>query len=1066
MRILSFLFITVFLHLLLINSCRSPQYYWEDPSVTGINKLPARAHFYPYQNAPAALGFDFNKSERVILLNGDWSFYFSENPNSVPENFYSSSYNDQQWDKIYVPSNWQLKGYGIPIYTNIKHPFPANPPYLPKDKNETGLYRTRFNLPSSWEGNEVILHFAGVQSGFYLWVNGVEAGYSQGSMLPAEFNITPYLNPGENLIAVKVIRWTDGSYLEDIDYWRMSGIYRDVYLFARPDIHMVDFHVKTDLDESYKNASLNLKVTLGGIMEEEKASVEPETEIKKDQVFSLNYSLLHDDLKIFTDSAVFKPSGNEKTIVLDIEKEVTDPMKWSAESPNLYTLLLEIKDNSGKTIEATASKIGFRKVEIIKGQLCLNGKPILVKGVNRHEIDPDNGRVIKEELMIEDIKIMKQHNINAVRTSHYPNQTRWYELCDEYGLYVMGEANVESHELWADHKVYLSEMPEWKNAIVSRGTRMVERDKNHPSVIFWSMGNEAGWGSNFDAMYEAMKAIDPARPVHYESKIPAYAAVISGYDFNSTMYPAPDDESRYDTFSLPWLVREDPERPVIICEYAHGMGNSTGNFYKFWDVIEDPAYPTLQGGFIWDWVDQGLRRISPEGESYFVYGGDFGDTPNNANFCINGIIFPDRKPQPAMEEVKKVQQFIKTSLTDPEKGIISVKNTYKFIDLGFVAIHWQLKKNGKTVQSGTINDLNVPPGDSRNFQLPYRKPASNDLSVYTLDVSYRLKKSESWGDAGHETAWEQFVLTKNHIVPEYTVSTQNLTTEDQGEHIAIKGKNISLEYDKQKGHFMNYHYNNILVFNEGPVPNFWRTPTDNDEGGSEEAGNTDESFASQWLGAGLRNADFVFEKPELEETNNGLQIQTRGKAPCPAGEIILDVIYTIEGDGKIHISKACALNGNFPALPKVGAYFLLPETFEHMEWFGRGPHESYWDRKSGARFGLYSGQISEQYVPYVKPQENGNKSDVSWVSLYNKDNMGLKFHGDQLLNISAHYYSLDNLTDAKHTIELKPAGYLTLNIDLQQHGLGGDDSWRPRTHKEYRLTENKYSYSYYIIPKL
>jgi beta-galactosidase len=895
-------------------SCKptTKQHVWENPEVTHINRLPARAHFFPYPDAITALGFDASQSDRVLSLNGQWAFLFAENPFAGPEDFFEPAFHDSSWDRIEVPSNWQLKGYGTPIYTNIKMPFDADPPRVPHDHNETGLYRTSFDLPASWADKQVIIHFAGVQSGFYLWVNGQEVGYSQDSKLPAEFNITPYLLPGENTVAVKVIRWTDGSYLEDIDYWRMSGIFRDVYLLARPALHLSDFHVVTTLDNSYTDAVIDLKVTFEGHV-----AANPNNH-------TLRYALMKDGELIFRESAAVPSHEKKEKQTIHVQRDVSKPLKWTPETPELYTLVLELADADGHTLEATATRIGFRQVEIINGQLMVNGVAVLIKGVNRHEIDPDLGRAITEESMISDIKLMKQHNFNAVRTSHYPNQPRWYELCDEYGLFVMCEANVESHELWADHAVYLGELPEWETALAERGQRMVETFKNHPGIIFWSMGNETGWGVNFDAMFDAMKAIDPIRPIHYESKNPAYAAIPARYDINSTMYPAPDEPSKLHAQSLAWWAEQAPDRPTIICEYAHAMGNSTGNFYKFWEAFEDPAYPTLQGGFIWDWVDQGLSRIAPDGRKYFVYGGDFDDTPNDANFCLNGVVFPDRTPQPALEEVKKVQQFIKTEASDLNNQKITIQNAYHYISLDFVRLYWSLNRNGVPFHLGMISNLDIAAGASELVEIPFQMPDTTDGALYTLDISYRLRHDHKWAPGGYEIAWEQFLLSDEHLPHEPVPSDQPLTLSDQGTSLLIKGKGFSVEYDQQKGLFANYRSGEELLMLEGPVPNFWRAPTDNDEGGADDPEHSQASFAARWLHAGLHELLFNIDRAEVMESDSGVIIKVKGVANCQAGSIMLDASYLVSGNGHIRVALDYTMHGNFPPLPRVGSFFRLP----------------------------------------------------------------------------------------------------------------------------------------------
>ena len=690
---------------------------WQNPEIIAINKEAPHVTLIPFQSVKTSQSFDATQSDRYQSLNGDWKFKFLARPGDAPDKFFQPTFADADWELLPVPSNWQVEGYGQPIYTNIKHPFPVDPPRVPEDANETGLYRLEFEMAPEWVGQEIFLHFAGVQSAMYVWVNGEQVGYSQGSMLPAEFNVTDYVKPGKNILAAKVIRWSDGSYLEDQDFWRLSGIYRDVYLVARPQVFLRDFQITTDLDSDYKDATLDIDFDIVNASQKE----------ANDYVIDIHLS--GHELDVKETVKVPAVSKNDQTAVT-FTKNIDDPQKWSAEIPNLYTITFALRDADGDTREAITQKIGFREIEIVDGQLLVNGHIPYFKGVNRHEIQPDAGRVVSEETMIKDIVLMKQHNINSVRTSHYPNQTRWYELCDEYGIYVIDEANIESHELWADRRIYLDEKPEWQEAFVTRGTAMVERDKNHASIIMWSMGNETGYGTAFDVMYKEMKALDPTRPIHYESRTPAYSPDLSKYDIISTMYPTLEH--------IVELTEKDPTRPVIICEYAHGMGNSTGNLKKYWDLFE--SHPRMQGAFIWDYVDQGLTKKTDDGREFFAYGGDYGDTPNDLNFCINGVINPDRTPQPAMQEIKKVFQFVDIKAVDLYAGLIAIENTYDFQNLDFLQAEWRLETPFKVVESGVIEPLDIPAGEGRIFVIgPFKEPLESNDDFY-LNVSLRLKK--------------------------------------------------------------------------------------------------------------------------------------------------------------------------------------------------------------------------------------------------------------------------------------------------------------------------------------
>ena len=1019
---------------LVIAGCKQKD--WENPAIFSVNKEGPRASFIPFQDEPASLSKDIDKSNRILNLNGEWKFQFSWNPASVPDGFFFVGYDDTNWDNLEVPSNWQVKGYGTPIYTNVTHPFEANPPLVPADTNETGCYRRYFEVPGGWDNKEIFIHFAGVQSAFYLWINGQEVGYSHGSMTPAEFNITNYLNEGRNLVAAQVIRWSDGSYLEDQDFWRLSGIYRDVYLIARTPVSIDDFNVVTDLDEGYTDARLHVKVDLKKFVQTRFAG----------EVLLKLYCPAGEI--IFENAKNVEISGNINFFSIDFDQEVINPLKWTAETPTLYNLSVSLLQN-GKVLEATSQRIGFREVEIKNGQLLVNGKAVYFKGVNRHETEPERGRAITEESMIHDILLMKQNNINAVRTAHYPNQVRWYDLCDEYGLYVMDEANIESHQLWRENRSPAKD-PDWLEAFIARGRSMTERDKNHPSIIFWSLGNEAGLGENFFALADTIRKLDPTRPIHYEGHYDSKKRELSHFDIISTMYPSV--EMLQEFYSM------DTTRPMIICEYAHAMGNSTGNFWKYWELFESNR--RMQGGFIWDWVDQGLTKTAPSGEKYFAYGGDFGDRPNNANFCINGLVSPDRTPHPGLAEVKKIHQFIRFEPADIENGKIKIRNNYDFLTTSFLSFTYLYKEDGKLLSEGEIALPELQPGEEMVIEIPDypRKTVGNEIF---LDVFMKTKRESSWAPEGHVLAYEQFKLYSNPKA-DYRLQMQegkSLQTLQSEIEYVIRGENFESVLNKNSGLLSKYEVNNKNFIELGPKSNFWRAPTDNDQGRGEI------SFAYQWRKAGLHNLSYQLDSIiPLNIKDKQAEFRVLGKLVSAAGEIIHRRDYTFYGNGAIQINEFYRLMGEFPPLPKVGNLFHLPLSFTNIEWYGRGPWENYQDRYSSALVGYYEGKVRSQYFPYVYPQENGNKTGVRWFSVKDDEGNGFRVVGDTLLNFSIHHYTLENLTNATHTYEIEDGAYITLNVDLAQMGVGGDDSWSPRVHPEFQLKDSVYTYSYTIYP--
>ncbi len=1007
---------------------------WQDESVFSINKLPAHAYFIS------------KEGESVISLNGQWKFKFLESPTLVDEAFSTKGFNDAKWDEIKVPSNWQMEGYGHPIYLNIITPFEPNPPTVPTENNETGLYRKSFSVPAAWAEKQVIIHFGGVQSAFYLWVNGKKVGYSEGSMTPAEFDLTTYVTTGENELAVEVIRWSDATYLEDQDFWDLSGIYRDVLLYAQPKLHIWDFQVRTDLDESYDNADLSIAITVKN------------TSSKSNQPHTVNFKLLDaTGIVVFEDKKGMSKSKAAVQSALQLTKLVENPQLWSAEEPNLYTLQISLVDNNGVVSQKINEKIGFKEVEMKNGQLLFNGKAIIIRGVNRHDTDPINGRAVTRKAMIEDIITMKQHNFNAVRTSHYPNQPEFYKLCSEYGLYVMDEANIESHDLWtkstlegAPKSWLLADNPRWQACFIDRGVSMVQRDKNQPCIFSWSLGNETGMGQNFVAMAKAMRKIDDSRPIHYESRTPAYVEELNSFDIISTMYPSTDQ--------IELLMRQDPSRPVILCEYAHAMGNSLGNFSDYWNLFE--KYPRLQGGFIWDWKDQGITKTAENGEKYFAYGGDFGEIKHDANFCMNGMVFPDGNIQPELLEAKKVMAPVKIIASNSVKGKIIIQNDFRFSALKNASLRWTLTANGKVEKEGIVAQLDIQPAAKKALDLPLGRTDFSSAE-YFLNCYIHWNEPTTWSEKNHVVAWEQFNLSSYEwekvFYSEKEVNPVKI--EQKGSDYFISGKEFEVTINKNTGKLTYKYQGNTLILTE-PEPNFWRAPTDNDLGGG------DKSFAHKWKNAGLDNLETEVDSV-FQPTGFGEQIAVDyHKVGANGTSIKCQTIYTFYQNGMMDVRLNIDPQSDLPYLPRVGATFQVVQDFSMMSWYGRGPFENYIDRKSAALIGIYKSEVADQYVPYPKPQENGNKSDVRWVSFVDQEGNGFTIVPFVPSNVSAHHYTQQNLTEAKHTYEIMKAESMTINIDYLMMGVGGDDSWSPRTKEAYLIHPGRRNFAFRFIPEL
>jgi len=1216
---------------------------WENPGVVERNKEPGRSTFLPYPNVESALKGTRQASPFHQSLNGKWKFNWAAKPSKRPVEFYKPSFDVSGWKEIPVPANWQMEGYGIPIYCNHPYSFKKDPPRVmgtpPADwpaynhRNPVGSYRREFAIPEAWKGRRVFIHFDGVSSAFYLWVNGKKVGYSQGSRTPAEFDITPYMKSGKNVLAAEVYRYSDGTYLECQDFWRLSGIFRDVYLWSAAELHVRDFHADATLDGDYRNGVLSLNLDVHNFSADaKKCSMKAEIlDAKGGSVASMSVGPLE-----------AKPGANLK--ITSPRITIKEPAQWSAEHPNLYKVLITLADGAGKTVEVVGCRVGFRKVEIKDGQLLVNGRAIYCKGVNRHEHDPVTGHYITRESMIRDIKLMKQHNINAVRTCHYPDDPKWYDLCDEFGIYLIDEANIESHGMGYG-PASLGKKPAWKKAHLDRTIRMVERDKNHPSIIIWSLGNEAGDGINFEATSAWIHKRDPSRPVHYER-----AGKRPHTDIVCPMYAGIKSIEAYGS--------QPQTRPLILCEYAHAMGNSVGNLQDYWTVIEKHKH--LQGGFIWDWVDQGLlktsspslavtdasrmghavkifgtleessgakalrghavlpgapslnitgkaltleawvkpekasthspivgkgdtqyglkvdvsgeklefniysksagwitlntplpsdwlgkwrhvagvyngkalklyidgklvatrkssatiascghpvnigrngqypsrtfrglirrvriynkalpigelnrpeaappesavlwvdfgnaRKVTSKAKTFWAYGGDYGDKPNDGNFCCNGLVQPDRRPNPSLLEVKKVYQNIKVTPVDLLKGSLSVRNKYIFRNLDFVAASWEMACNGKVIDRGELGKLKIPAGRTAEITIPLKKLQLIAGAEYHLKVVFALADDMSWAARGHVVAWDQFKMPYKpapmaEVDPEQ-MPTVKLT--ESPESVTVKGKRFSVSVGRKNGAITSFKTGKIELVSLPMVPDFWRVPIDNDRG------NKMPDRQGVWKNAGpTRKITSV-----KAETLGPRCVRVTATAKIAAGSSTWRNVYTITGDGKVRVLCEIKPSGKAPNLPRIGMRLAIPGSMEKMTWFGRGPHETYMDRKTGAAVGVYSGKVADLVHPYVRPQENANRTDVRWVTFVNAQGVGLRVGGlAEVLSITARPYSPADLESARHTHELPRRDTITVNIDHKQMGVGGDNSWGARPHREYLLPCRDYTYSFLL----
>jgi len=1036
---------------------------WEDQHVCGINRDRARATAYSFAAVKEALEGNRETSGRMLSLNGEWDFRLAIKPGDAPADFYNSRVSG--WDKIEVPSNWELKGYDIPIYTSAVYPFrPINPPYVPQDYNAVGSYQRAFTIPPHWKGMNITLHFGAVSSAYKVWVNGLLLGYAEDSFLPSEFNITPYLRDGENILSVQVIRWSDGSYLEDQDQWKLSGIQREVILLAEPRIRIADFHYQTKLDKEYEHAVFSLRPRVENLTGEAISGYQLKAQLydrSGSPVFQQPLQRPVDELL----NEIYPRLDNVKFGFL--EDSVKNPHKWSDETPYLYTLVISLEDSMGRLLEAKSCRVGFRSVEFSKtdSRLLINGKVTYLYGINRHDHHPVKGKALSREDILNDVRTIKQFNFNCIRTAHYPNDPYFYDLCDEYGILVIDEANLETHGLGGK----LSNDPTWANAYLERVARMVERDKNHPSVIFWSLGNEAGRGPNHAAMAEWVHDFDITRPVHYEPAQGNHR--VEGYiDPTSPDYPkdhshrvqVPADQYYVDIVSrmypgiyTPKLLAEQPgdNRPVFFCEYAHSMGNSTGNMKEFWDEFR--STPRIIGGCIWDFKDQGLLKKDSLGIQYYAYGGDFGEKRHSGNFCINGIVASDGRPKAAIYECRRVYQPVECNMLDVSKGSIKVQNRHAIKSTKDYKITFSVLQDGKELRIVDLPAMELAAGKDTVISVLSLLPKEyKNNSEYLANITFRLLKDEPWASAGHMVASNQFALTGMAAEQKMQVKNTMLNIIKTDSIWTIEGKGFKIGFDRYNGSLCSYKTGKEQIMGS-LLPHFSRPLTDNDRRGWKP-----QNKLKEWYTIELK----------LEEINSVLRQD--GALTIVSEYSLFDkkaavvIAYTVQGNGVVKVEFRLSVHDSLPNIPKVGMQCGIRNEYKNITWYGRGPQENYIDRRYGSDVGIYSLSIDDFIEPYVYPQENANRTDVRWMFLADRQNNGLLIVADSLLSMSAWPYTEAQIVAAKHTSNLKDAGFITLNIDLIQMGVGGNDTWSDVSQPldAYQIPARDYAYGFYLLP--
>ena len=1044
----------VFMFLLLISSvAQAKPEPWQDHQVFAINKLPPRSTMHSFSSTAAALANQPQSSPYYQSLNGFWQFHWQPQPDQAPVGFEQPGYDDSGWQQIKVPGNWEVQGFGYPIYLDERYPFDAKWPAAPTKDNAVGSYRRHFTVPASWAKRQVFLHVGAANSSLELWLNGKYLGFSQGSKTPAEFDLTNYLQPGENLLALQIRRWSDASYLESQDMIRLTGIERDVFLYSTPKQHIFDLFAKPELDSSLQQGTLRLELALNNYD-------------AKAQQLQVQYQLLdpaNDQRQLLQGQQQLTLAANAKQ-QLKLENKLAAPKLWSAETPHLYTLLVSVLNQQGELLETIRQDIGFRRVEIKNGQLLVNNQAIYIRGVNRHETSPHNGHVITRQEMLRDIQLMKSLNINAVRSSHFPNDPYWYQLTDQYGLYVIDEANIESHPLAVNEETQLGNEMSWLPAHLDRTERMVERDKNHPSIIIWSLGNEAGSGKIFEQTYRWIKQRDPSRPVQYE---PAGTAAYT--DIFAPMYPSIERLENY--------AKEHKDRPAIMIEYAHAMGNSVGNLQDYWDVIE--KHPVLQGGFIWDWVDQSLEYTNANGVKFWAYGLDLHPTmQSDGNFHNNGLVDPNRVPHPHAFEVKKVYQPVRFKAVDAAAGRFTVTNRQAFRSLSHFDLHWKIEADGQLLAQGRQGLPQIAPGQSGEVKLALPPLPEHSPFEHIITLSTKLNTAEPLLPLGHETAFEQFSLPVRLVVaPRSSLASpaapkSAITINKQPTRLVLTSDQMQLSFATDTGWLTDYQYQGRDLLLAPLTANFWRAPTDND------LGNHMPQWAKIWQQAGGRLA---LQSLQTEPQQHQVKVTARYHSPDFKGQY--QVEYLVHADGQVEVDTRLQLEKGqkLPDLPRFGMQMVLTGEHQFVSWFGRGPHESYADRKTSAALGWYKLPLIEQIHRYIRPQENANKTDVRWLALKNVEGAGLLAIAADKLSASAWPYlqkdidynpELDGAASAsglvpltrKHGAEVPIRHLATLNLDMAQMGVGGDTSWGRPVHDQYRIPAKDYRYGFRLVP--
>ncbi|WP_248926902.1 glycoside hydrolase family 2 TIM barrel-domain containing protein [Paenibacillus hamazuiensis] len=1002
--------------------------YWENPNLLQVNREKPRAYYIPYADAASADSRKRSRSPFYRTLNGTWKFRYFASVKLAEEGFYEEQADVSGWDDLLVPSCWQTKGYDQLHYTNVNYPIPCDPPFVP-DENPAGLYVKEFNVSKGWEAKDKYIVFEGVNSCFYLWVNGAFVGYSQGSRVPAEFNVSTHLKSGKNRIAVMVLKWCDGTYLEDQDLWRFSGIFRDVYLLARDKAHVRDIYNKQELSDDYRQAKLICELETTG-RREVKAEL-------KDAEGSV----------IGAAAAVIDGQGT-------IEFEVAEPTLWNAEKPYLYRLYV----SSGE--EVLSFPVGFRQIRIEGGVFRINGRAVKLKGVNRHDSHPELGQTIPINHMIKDLNLMKQHNVNTIRTSHYPNDPRFLDLCNEYGFYVVDEADLECHGMgsagkWAEgafHK--LSANTEWEAAFVERAKRMVERDKNHPCVVMWSMGNESGYDVNHIAMAEWTRGRDTSRPVHYEGAAPRYNGNpnIECLDMESQMYASVQYIEEY-------AKDETKLQPLFLCEYSHAMGNGPGDLKDYWDVIY--KYPKLMGGCVWEWCDHGIKTETKDGTPYFAYGGDFGDKPNDGNFCIDGLVTPDRVPHKGLLELKKVIAPVRLEAADLENGKVLLTNLYDFIGLSHLALFWKVEKDGETVQQGHVWQLDAAPhGGTQTLSLPYTLP-KDAAGRYFLTLSVWQKEETPWSAAGHEITFEQFELpaanpaaVQDHAAA-HGSSDHAVQASQDGHLLTIEGFDFRHVFDLYDGTFVKISKHDVDMLAAPAKWSIWRAPTDNDR-----------RIKARWSEDGYDRATMKVYRCEWTQQPDGsveiaVDYSLGGyiRYPLMHGK----TQWRVDAAGSVSVSTNVKVREDLLFLPRFGLQLTMPEGTEEVEYFGHGPHESYIDKRQSVKKSKYLLSVNDMFENYIMPQENGSRYGTEWAIVSNEQGMGLKFTAPAEFSFNAAHYTPEDLTAAEHDYELKPRKETIVHLDYKMSGVGSN-SCGPELLEQYRLDEKAFSFELNITP--